>query len=319
VQDSDGSEEIIAVQGEEATMARACLGALHVWPRPAPQTYPWQNSALARVCTLVTPAGRFQSTSCTGIADRSSGDCHACRDLAFSPTFPSARERAGRSMDNPAMKTTPTEYLTWGQLAELRLGHAAQLSALRLALFNSSRGAHRALRRVEVHARLLQCLATADVKNVRRLLLHQLKAGSTPETIITKLAAASAGLYKARGYSDADLDLCIIVWRCGGARALGALARHTGFPSESTVRRAAVAAIVLVAHSKEDFERTIRNNLAGLKASLKGAPPRLLLVCFDGVHTLPWVGTDTSGSSTPILTGFCAAPGHCLSTNQITC
>jgi hypothetical protein len=310
---------LIAAFSEVGTQDWQCYGALHEWTMPVWPNFPGNNLALAKVCTLMAPTGRFRSSRCLGIEDGRGKGCSECRGLAHVPVFTAARERARKPATDVVVKSTTTQYLTWQQLADMRTGYAAQIHALRAALFHSCRGLHRALQRVAVHARLLQSLATADVKNVRRLLLVQLKQGRSSEAIISQLAKAAAGLYQARGYSDADLDLCIIVWRCGGGRALAALAGHTGFPSESTVRAAGAAATVWVAHYVGDFERTIRHNLAGLKARLQGKEQRLLLVAFDGIHVLNWVGTDTSISGTPILTGFCAAPGHCLSSNLITC
>ena len=142
-----------------------CYGALHEWPREPSvwHNFPGDNAALAKVCALVAPAGRFQSTSCIGFESVRGTGCGPCRDLEHKPVFTAARERARRPATDVAVKALPTQYLTRQQLVGKCADYAEQLRSLRLALFSSSRVHHRALERVAVHSKLLQCLATADV------------------------------------------------------------------------------------------------------------------------------------------------------------
>ena len=51
------------------------------------------------------------------------------------------------------------------------------------------------------------------------------------------MAAAVAGTYSPKGFSQADFDVALLAWRLGGRRLLHALGEHSGFPCVSTVAR----------------------------------------------------------------------------------
>lgn len=80
-------------------------------------------------------------------------------------------------------------------------------------------------------------LSSQDVPRLRQLLSVQLKQGKSIDAILAKLAYAIDGTYRAKGYTQEDVDVALLAWRLGGPRLLHVLSKKEGYPSTRTIAR----------------------------------------------------------------------------------
>ena len=80
-------------------------------------------------------------------------------------------------------------------------------------------------------------LSKNDIPGLRRLITAALKRNATPQVIMDLLERAVRSFRTAKGFSERDLDIALIVKALGGPRLLFAMQRAYGLPSLSTLRR----------------------------------------------------------------------------------
>ncbi|CAN0395439.1 unnamed protein product, partial [Ectocarpus fasciculatus] len=118
-------------------------------------------------------------------------------------------------------------------------GRARKLSAsrdaVRLKMFNLRRLASRMCRKLQEYKKVMISLGENDIPGVRRVLGQALKDGRSPIAMLGTLEAAFEGNNRARGHTEDDLDLAILVLRVGGPSLLFSLSQALCLPSVSSV------------------------------------------------------------------------------------
>ncbi|KZW01559.1 hypothetical protein EXIGLDRAFT_760768 [Exidia glandulosa HHB12029] len=164
-----------------------------------------------------------------------SGDeeaCHECAKIVSSKTFLRIVERA-----HDAKPNTPYSYLTHRQLVTLAHSQADELQSLRSKV-QAARLSRRIWKRRSLdHERIMLYLAQNNIPKLRWVLTVALKRGKSPVHLLRILTQAVDGLYRARGYSQAELDISFLVSAIGGPRLLYALSRSHGLVSKRTIVR----------------------------------------------------------------------------------
>lgn len=82
-----------------------------------------------------------------------------------------------------------------------------------------------------MHKRLMVFMANNEVAGVQRVLRQAVRNGMSIYAVLDRMQLALRGRYRARCYSEKDLDLAVLVLRIGGQALLHALHRGAGFPS----------------------------------------------------------------------------------------
>lgn len=144
-------------------------------------------------------------------------------------------ERAGRSMSGANGRSLNYEYMTMKQTEYRARAAVATVKATKLEMLNIRRKALRIGRQLEAFKKVMMFLGENDVAGVRRVLGQALKDGKSPFAILGTLQAAFEGRYHARGHSEDDLDLAILVMRVGGPSLLFSLSQALGLPSIASV------------------------------------------------------------------------------------
>ncbi|KZV81507.1 hypothetical protein EXIGLDRAFT_779657 [Exidia glandulosa HHB12029] len=114
---------------------------------------------------------------------------------------------------------------------------AAVTKRLRSQLHAAKRSKRRWQRRAREQDEIMIFLAKRDVPRLRWVLATALKRGTTPTRLLSHLVRAADGTYRARGYSQRELDVSCLAAELGGPRLLYALGRSHGFLSKRTVRK----------------------------------------------------------------------------------
>lgn len=105
----------------------------------------------------------------------------------------------------------------------------------RLHGFNLIRKPHSLTQKVELHKRIMICLADKKITGARKLLSRALREGFSQKAILVQLEKAFNVKHNATGFSDQDFDIAILALRLGGQALLYSLSQAEGFPGVSTV------------------------------------------------------------------------------------
>lgn len=133
-------------------------------------------------------------------------------------------------------KTVNHKYLNYNQLiARLtEWKRAARMSELQV--FNLKKKAAILVNNLALDKRILLLIAQGNIAGVQRVLAQALKRGSTSHGILAKLESALTGSYSARGWSEEDFDLALLILRLGGPALLNVLHKTTGLPGLTLTR-----------------------------------------------------------------------------------
>ena len=144
-------------------------------------------------------------------------------------------ERASRSMSSEKGRSLNYEYMTMRQTGERARAAAKTVQGVRLNALNLRRRALRICRQLDAFKKIMMFLGENDIAGVRRVLGQALKDGKSPFAILATLQSAFEGRYRARGHTEDDFDLAILVLRVGGPSLLYALSKSLGLPSLASV------------------------------------------------------------------------------------
>ncbi|CAN0529057.1 unnamed protein product, partial [Ectocarpus sp. 12 AP-2014] len=92
---------------------------------------------------------------------------------------------------------------------------SAARDANRLQMLNVRRQASRIGRKLREHKKVMTFLGENDIPGVRRVLGQALRDGKSPIAMLGTLEASFRGRYRARGHTEDDLHLAILVLRVG--------------------------------------------------------------------------------------------------------
>lgn len=144
-------------------------------------------------------------------------------------------ERASRSSESEQARTLNYKYTTMNQIEGRARKLSASRDAARLKMLNLRRLASRMCRKLQEYKKVMIFLGENDIPGVRRVLGQALKDGKSPIAMLGTLEAAFEGKYRARGHTEDDLDLAILVLRVGGPSLLFSLSQALCLPSVSSV------------------------------------------------------------------------------------
>jgi hypothetical protein len=153
-----------------------------------------------------------------------------------------------------------------------------------------------ALDRLRGHARtweeLLELLGTRDVYALHRLFRNAKSMNWSIERLLEMVKRLIDGSYHAKGYSDLELDLAVVVYELGGDAALHALHNSPfGFPCRNTLsqRRSEYKLRISVGSVRMD------DLLHNIEVMFKNLEPRRqvgITLCLDEVASdgrLCWI------------------------------
>ncbi|KZV79434.1 hypothetical protein EXIGLDRAFT_707060 [Exidia glandulosa HHB12029] len=219
--------------------SRPCFGAPYAWPLgPLWTTYPFQvhetTTAGWYPFTFDPPSNTiyFRSNNCEGTISGDIPSCRPCDRVARSPSFRDMQRRATSTKSNLRY-----DYMSANQSKAALRRSAAVTKRLRSQLHAANRSKRRWQRRAREQEEIMLFLAKRDVPRLRWVLTTALKRGTTPTRLLSILIRAADGTYRARGYSQRELDVSCLAAELGGPRLLYALGRSHGFLSKRTVRK----------------------------------------------------------------------------------
>jgi hypothetical protein len=91
------------------------------------------------------------------------------------------------------------------------------------------------VRALDTTHKIMLYLSQNRIPRVHQLLAVALRAGRSMGEIMQRCAAAVAGTYSPKGYTQEDYDLAVLAWRLGGSRLLHALGKHDAFQHIDTL------------------------------------------------------------------------------------
>ncbi|KAJ6586667.1 hypothetical protein B0H10DRAFT_1632521, partial [Mycena sp. CBHHK59/15] len=78
---------------------------------------------------------------------------------------------------------------------------------------------------------LLIAIATKDVPRIHAIIETAMRNGASVRTIVTRIYDAFEGLYHAKGFTEFENDLGILIYRLGGRSLLYAINHALNLPS----------------------------------------------------------------------------------------
>jgi len=105
-----------------------------------------------------------------------------------------------------------------------------------LQVFNLQKKAAILVKSLADDKRILLLIAQGNIPGIRRVLAQALKKGCSSQSILGKLESALSGSYHARGWTEEEKDLGLLVFRIGGPSLLNVLHKTVGLPGLSQTR-----------------------------------------------------------------------------------
>lgn len=133
---------------------------------------------------------------------------------------------------------------------------------------------------------LVQAFADGNVPRMQRLVQVALKQGLSAEAIIERIALALQGLYTVKSFTEGEVDLTKLIRVFGGNRAVYALAKALGLPSNSTVYKLAQTPPVLPSPAAPKASEILANirTFFGAETENGCRPKALHQAQIDGIH-----------------------------------
>ncbi|KZV94398.1 hypothetical protein EXIGLDRAFT_767145 [Exidia glandulosa HHB12029] len=219
--------------------SRPCFGAPYEWPLgPLWTTYPFQvhetTTANWTPYTFDPPNNTiyFRSNDCVGTVSGAVPSCRPCERVVNSPSFRDMQRRASSTVSSLRF-----DYMSANQSKAALRRTAAVAKRLRSQLNAATRSERRWQRRAREQEEIALFLSKRDVPRLRWVLTTALKRQTSPTRFLSLLIRAADGTYRARGYSQRELDVACLAAELGGPRLLYALGRSHGLLSKRTIRR----------------------------------------------------------------------------------
>lgn len=194
--------------------------------------------------------------------------CSTCHSLSISkPLLQGILDKALHRKPH-----TPYAYMTQSQAIARVNQLNNSVRRLNLSGLNMARKIATTARTITDHKRLVQAIATADVKRMRALLSISLQQGCSISKILERIDNAVKGLYQAKCFNKDEIDLGIIYSRLGGPKLVAAMSGAMGLPSLRTIRRHSDYPRLVVSNGSVRIS-DIRANI-GAVSLLGSQPPR---------------------------------------------
>lgn len=279
-----------------------CTGYKPNVPQPFALHYPFQLHALMKLPFSVSGESLF-SERCSLTVNLPGETCEACQMLPYMKAVEQIESRA-----HVADKHINLRFLTYSQLQERIEKLKTERSDLWLSSLNQARKLNRIAKSLEAHKRLVLCLSENDVPRLRQLLKVALQNGRSIHYVIDKIHEAIMGLYRARGYTEKDVDLGCLILRIGGPRLLHALRQVYGLPSVSFLYQKKIP--TFKACSGAFSSEVLRANIDQMIGESPEHSRCLWVLMWDEVSAekrLRWNAADN------LLYGLCREHGHRVS------
>ncbi|KAF6753825.1 hypothetical protein DFP72DRAFT_1069028 [Ephemerocybe angulata] len=303
--------------------SRGCPGVEIEWtPGSIWDTYPYhQHSSRDMKWTIVrVDEDRnvlgIRSTDCEArLAPTNEAlACALCLGLPGSDQLAKMKQRA-----EGTSPYSPYSYLNAKQMFTIMQNQRALVGSLRSKLSNSYRSDKSLKAQLNDFKRIMMHLSKNDIPGLRRLISAALKRHASPRVMMNLLERAVSEFRTAKGFSERDLDLALIVKALGGPRLLFALQKAHGLPSESTLRRRQHIPTLLASIGVPTAAEVDANIEMFCNPDMRPPPPPLPsgkqygnVAMFDGI------ATETRCSYCPRtnkVLGLCREHGHRVDTS----
>ncbi|GJE91565.1 hypothetical protein PsYK624_077150 [Phanerochaete sordida] len=222
--------------------SHTCPGISLDWPKDDFfATYPFQRHGYGmkslgyRFCYVESNGTRFRVRSdfCLGQRQSDGAPCLQCA---------AARSKVDHLADLASSVASHTNYkwLTHEQLRDLLREKDAALRKWKLMALSLTRKYGSVLDKLDDARRFIMAVATKDVPRLQQLVRQGLKEHASISKIVQRVEDSLNKVYHARGYSEDDKDVSLMVLRLGGRKLLYALSQYIGIPSLRTLRRNAL-------------------------------------------------------------------------------
>ncbi|TCD63849.1 hypothetical protein EIP91_004891 [Steccherinum ochraceum] len=221
--------------------SRPCPGIPLSWARVF-QTYPFSRHdpnltrdgyTLGYTFSGVDHNGtsfRIRSNSCLKMCSFDGQACGECQAL-------SSTVQTLATLAQSAPAHTNHKWLTHEQLCALAASQSAKLKDEKLKTLKLSRQVNSLADKLSEYKRFVMAVATNDFPRLKQLVGQCLKQGTGISSIVSQLERCIRGVYQARGYTNNDTDISLLVLRLGGRKLLYAMAQYLKIPSVRTLGR----------------------------------------------------------------------------------
>lgn len=133
-------------------------------------------------------------------------------------------------------RTANNQWLTLAQMVDRSSMWKARYSRGRIELFHVRKKVAGLLKNLSDEKRITLLISRHNIPGVRRVLAQALRNGASSHAIVSKLERAVAGTYQAKGWTEEENDIALMVLRIGGPALLTVMKRATGLPGLTSTR-----------------------------------------------------------------------------------
>ena len=131
------------------------------------------------------------------------------------------------------------KFMNATQLQERSEAWKQNARSAQLELFNAKKAKSRLMSNLDYEKRRTLLISRENIPGVRRVLANALKRRMSGPAILDKLRDALDGIYHARGWTEEENDLALLVLRLGGPSLLNVLHTNAGLPGLTYTRKLA--------------------------------------------------------------------------------
>ena len=154
-----------------------------------------------------------------------------CFNIRYSSLITSMLKRGTSELDIH----TNHKFMSYTQLDLKLKKNADRINNLKLEILNKDYKIITQQNKIDLYKRFNVLICNNDVPRLKQLLSVCLNNGDGINSILNKFTLAANNFYKAKGWSDDDLDLAYLVLRVGGPALLYTFSKQNMLPSSSYI------------------------------------------------------------------------------------